>query len=407
MFAIGLLIVVLLVLGLALACVCKSVQKQKRKKHNYELWHASGVEKSLKQIPSQADGMRRDITRVEVNWSRIGTSQTRDLLERRELQFVEHINARRMALAVPKHINRMFGELGVLSEEKREEPLPKGSHRKLVEFLVAEEKNWTKTLPPERQIPVGRYGTSLSFQAIEATQYEPIVAGAKRAKAHLNQFEEIHLPNIDEICQEEDTTEVYARYLSEVEDALAASEGVLRNAIDAEIALVKRAGEMYWRGFLERHVELFSRVTPPDLARVQILHVYDTEAQFEELYVMPWIEYLGWRSIPQHTVELRIGSSIKSLYVDQVIVDEGGKFALIECKRKIKSKSQLKDATEQAKSYALLLGFTVFLVMAPEGLWIYSLDRNKEKLVYKNDSLKDILQRSTQVRSVVSRYRAG
>jgi hypothetical protein len=171
-------------------------------------------------------------------------------------------------------------------------------------------------------------------------------------------------------------------------------------------ALVKRAGEMYWRGFLERHVELFSRVTPPDLARVQILHVYDTEAQFEELYVMPWIEYLGWRSIPQHTVELRIGSSSKSLYVDQVIVDEGEKFALIECKRKIKSKSQLKDATEQAKSYALLLGFTVFLVMAPEGLWIYSLDRNKEKLVYKNDSLKDILQRSTQIRSVVARHRA-
>ncbi len=74
--------------------------------------------------------------------------------------------------------------------------------------------------------------------------------------------------------------------------------------------------------------------------------------------------------------------------------DERGPVTLFEDKLRIINDKDLQPAVDQAKSYALQLGLPSFVVAAPEGLWLYSLDRHLEKLVKKVtlEELKDSRQ---------------
>jgi hypothetical protein len=67
--------------------------------------------------------------------------------------------------------------------------------------------------------------------------------------------------------------------------------------------------------------------------------------------------------------------------VDFLVSNDEGPVTLFEDKLRIISDEDLKPAVRQAKSYALLLGLSSFVVAAPEGMWLYALDRNQERLV--------------------------
>ena len=64
--------------------------------------------------------------------------------------------------------------------------------------------------------------------------------------------------------------------------------------------------------------------------------------------------------------------------------NERGPVTLFENKfRIINDEKDLQPAVDQAKSYALILGLPSFVVASPEGMWLYSLEWNKETLVKK------------------------
>jgi hypothetical protein len=44
------------------------------------------------------------------------------------------------------------------------------------------------------------------------------------------------------------------------------------------------------------------------------------------------------------------------------------------------SEKDLVESVNQAQSYALFLGLPSFVVAAPEGIWVYSLQRTEERL---------------------------
>lgn len=66
--------------------------------------------------------------------------------------------------------------------------------------------------------------------------------------------------------------------------------------------------------------------------------------------------------------------------VDFYVTDGRGPITLFENKFRILGERELRQATDQGKSYALMLGLPSFVVASPEGMWVYSLNRNEETL---------------------------
>jgi len=100
----------------------------------------------------------------------------------------------------------------------------------------------------------------------------------------------------------------------------------------------------------------------------------------------------GFEYRRQHPCHFRVGSQYTRGRVDFYVRDERGLLTLFENKLRILKDEELRPAVEQAKSYALLLGSPSFVVASPEGMWLYSLERNDEKLVKGStvDELKDL-----------------
>jgi hypothetical protein len=107
---------------------------------------------------------------------------------------------------------------------------------------------------------------------------------------------------------------------------------------------------------------------------------FPTEAKFEEEVIIPMLKRWGFKYTAQHTCPFRIGSQDYRGEVDFLVSDEVGPLTLFEDKLRIVNDKDLNLAVAQAKSYALLLGLPSCVVASPEGMWPYSLDRNKEKL---------------------------
>lgn len=70
-----------------------------------------------------------------------------------------------------------------------------------------------------------------------------------------------------------------------------------------------------------------------------------------------------------------------------------------------KGEEDLQQAMEQGKSYALMLGLPSFVVASPEGLWIYSLQRNTETLE-KHIPLEELDAREEDARRLLLKLRA-
>jgi hypothetical protein len=108
---------------------------------------------------------------------------------------------------------------------------------------------------------------------------------------------------------------------------------------------------------------------------------FASEAEFEEDMIVPLLKHWELKYQAQHPCLFRVGSQYHSGKVDFLVSDAAGPLTLFEDKLRIINDRELKPAVDQAKSYALLLGLPSFVVASPEGMWLYSLAKNQERLV--------------------------
>jgi hypothetical protein len=107
------------------------------------------------------------------------------------------------------------------------------------------------------------------------------------------------------------------------------------------------------------------------LDQKELAGTFGSEREFEQEVVEPLIDRLDFRRRRQKSVRIRIGSSPQTLAVDHLVSDDHGPLTLFENKLQIRDDEELKEARDQAKSYALQLGLPSCIVAAPEGIWVY------------------------------------
>jgi hypothetical protein len=132
---------------------------------------------------------------------------------------------------------------------------------------------------------------------------------------------------------------------------------------------------------------------------------FASEAEFEDKVVAPLLRRWGFDFQGQHTCVFRFGSGDHSCRVDYLIKDERGQLTLVEDKIRILNDVDLLQAVRQARSYALQLGLSSFVVGAPEGFWLYRLRRNVESLVLHVPS-EQISVKEEELRSAILRLRS-
>lgn len=130
----------------------------------------------------------------------------------------------------------------------------------------------------------------------------------------------------------------------------------------------------------------------PTLATPERSGQFTSETEFEDKIIVPLMRQWGFEYRRQHPCHFQVGSQYTRGRVDFYVRDERGLLTLFENKLRILKDEELKPAVEQAKSYALLLGSPSFVVASPEGMWLYSLERNEAILVKGSavDELKDL-----------------
>lgn len=119
----------------------------------------------------------------------------------------------------------------------------------------------------------------------------------------------------------------------------------------------------------------------PTMPTPQFSGQFISEAQFEEEVIKPFLKRCGFKSQPQHLCHFCIGSQYHPTRVDAYVSDQQGPLTLFENKFRILKDEDLKLAVDQAKSYALQLGLSSFVVASPEGMWLYALEKNREALI--------------------------
>ena len=137
---------------------------------------------------------------------------------------------------------------------------------------------------------------------------------------------------------------------------------------------------------------------PVGAAAMRAAEGFDDEEDFCDRGLEPLIEELGYDFRREHTINRRIGSSDKTLYVDFLLLDRSGqKVAVLEAKRNIRTDKQLNDASQQGLSYALFEQVTPVLVAAPQGLWVYR--RSGQQLEFRQEyEIAEAYKRADQLR---------
>jgi hypothetical protein len=107
-----------------------------------------------------------------------------------------------------------------------------------------------------------------------------------------------------------------------------------------------------------------------------------SEKEFEEKLAIPLLKSLGWdvgRTIlPQYEIAIKVGSGrphrVRADFVGFRDALSSEALLVIESKRRIQSGEELRVAVEQCESYAGKLRCQRFVVAAPEGMWVYTLN---------------------------------
>lgn len=132
-----------------------------------------------------------------------------------------------------------------------------------------------------------------------------------------------------------------------------------------------------------------------------------SEAEFEEQVIEPLLKRWNFDYQRQLRCRFRFGREEGYVgWVDFYVSDVQGPITLFENKHRIISDEDLELASAQAKSYALVLGLPCFVVASPEGLWVYSLTRNEEKLE-ERISTDELETRDEGVRSLLLKLRSN
>ena len=129
-----------------------------------------------------------------------------------------------------------------------------------------------------------------------------------------------------------------------------------------------------------------------------------SEADFEDQVIEPLLKRWGLDYQRQYRSHFRFGRQDLPGLVDFLVRDGRGPITLFENKVRILNDKDLKEAADQGKSYALMLGLPTFVVASPEGLWIYSLDRNRASLEMRT-SLDELEERDEEVRNTLLKWR--
>ncbi len=121
-------------------------------------------------------------------------------------------------------------------------------------------------------------------------------------------------------------------------------------------------------------------IKPEPLADTTYSGQFSTEEEFEDKIIEPMLVRWGLKFQRQYPCDFVIGSQSHYCQIDFLVRDGNGPITLFENKLRISSEKELFKAMLQAKSYSLQMGIENFVVASPEGFWIYSLSKNKEKL---------------------------
>jgi hypothetical protein len=145
----------------------------------------------------------------------------------------------------------------------------------------------------------------------------------------------------------------------------------------------------------------------PTLPTPELSGRFALEADFEEKVVIPLLKQRWkFKYQAQYSRPVWIGSQEHQLRVDFLVSDDEGPVTLFEDKLRIIGDEDLKPAVRQAKSYALLLGLPSFVVASPEGMWLYALDGNQERLVEQSPAAKAREQQEKEFRELLLRLRS-
>lgn len=132
---------------------------------------------------------------------------------------------------------------------------------------------------------------------------------------------------------------------------------------------------------------------------------FASEADFEDQVVEPLLRRWNLGYQRQHRRRFRFGSQNHLGIVDFYVSDGRGAITLFEDKIRVLDEEDLKEAREQGRSYALMLGMPSFVVASPEGMWIYSLYGHEEKLEM-HITLDELGNRDEDIRSTLLRLRS-
>lgn len=143
---------------------------------------------------------------------------------------------------------------------------------------------------------------------------------------------------------------------------------------------------------------------PEPVLKVGYSGQYTSEQEFEEDFVIPLLKRWGFQYQYQHPQLFHVGCQQHHCRVDFYVRDEKGHLTLFENKLRIINDLDLKLAVGQAKSYALMLGLSSFIVASPERIWIYKLNKNQEELV-KNYNGNEIQFHDAEIRNLLLNLR--
>ncbi|MDI9617263.1 MAG: EVE domain-containing protein [Methanothrix sp.] len=108
---------------------------------------------------------------------------------------------------------------------------------------------------------------------------------------------------------------------------------------------------------------------------------FEDEKEFEDKIIEPLLKRWGFKHQRQVSYDF-MTSQPHTCHIDYLVKDnDNTDITIIENKIRIANEKELNRAVAQAKTYALLLGMGGFVVAAPEGFWIYKLEKNKEVLL--------------------------
>jgi hypothetical protein len=107
---------------------------------------------------------------------------------------------------------------------------------------------------------------------------------------------------------------------------------------------------------------------------------YVSKDEFGRKVVEPLLHGWAFAFEARYRCQCPLGHQTYPGYIDYLVRDAAGLITLFETRLRLLTEAEQQAAVERARPYALLLGLPTFVVAAPEGLWIYAVQRGEAVL---------------------------